>query len=72
MSDPCRSCERRSVDFGGCRCQAYHLLGNVALTDPACALSPQHALVVLARRESASVGRPVELRYRRKTSGAKA
>jgi len=72
MSDPCRSCDRRAVDFGGCRCQAYHLLGNAALTDPACALSPQHELVVLARRESEAAARLIQLRYRRKASGTKA
>jgi pyrroloquinoline quinone biosynthesis protein E len=66
MSEPCRSCERRSIDFGGCRCQAYHLAGNAALTDPACALSPHHELVVLARRESSSALPLVPLRYRRK------
>jgi PqqA peptide cyclase len=49
MPEPCRSCERRSVDFGGCRCQAFHLTGDAAATDPVCALSPQHHLVELAR-----------------------
>jgi len=23
MQEPCRSCPRKEVDFGGCRCQAY-------------------------------------------------
>jgi PqqA peptide cyclase len=68
MSEPCRSCERRTVDFGGCRCQAYHLTGNAALTDPACALSPHHDVIVLARRSSAEPGPLVPLRYRRKGS----
>jgi pyrroloquinoline quinone biosynthesis protein E len=68
MSEPCRSCERRSLDFGGCRCQAYHLAGDAALTDPACALSPQHELIVLARRESAPTRAPVPLVYRRKNN----
>jgi pyrroloquinoline quinone biosynthesis protein E len=66
MSEPCRSCERRSVDFGGCRCQAYHLTGNAANTDPACALSPQHEVIVLARRAAGGPGAPVPLRYRRR------
>jgi pyrroloquinoline quinone biosynthesis protein E len=66
MSEPCRTCVRRSVDFGGCRCQAYHLAGDAALTDPACALSPRHDLVALARRESGGALAPVPLRYRRK------
>ena len=45
MPEPCRSCDRRSVDFGGCRCQAFALAGDAAATDPACALSPRHDLV---------------------------
>jgi pyrroloquinoline quinone biosynthesis protein E len=40
MPEPCRSCEFREVDFGGCRCQASLLTGNPAATDPACELSP--------------------------------
>jgi pyrroloquinoline quinone biosynthesis protein E len=49
MLEPCRSCERRHHDFGGCRCQAFHLTGDAAATDPACSLSPRHALVRAAR-----------------------
>ncbi|MFD5892906.1 pyrroloquinoline quinone biosynthesis protein PqqE [Streptomyces sp. NPDC060366] len=45
MSAPCRSCELRTKDFGGCRCQAHALTGDAARTDPACHLSPDHALV---------------------------
>jgi pyrroloquinoline quinone biosynthesis protein E len=43
MREPCRSCERRLVDFGGCRCQAFALTGDARNTDPACILSPQHS-----------------------------
>ncbi len=49
MKDPCRTCDRREVDFGGCRCQAFALTGDARATDPACALSPDHALVRAAR-----------------------
>ncbi len=42
---PCRSCERRTEDFGGCRCQAYLLAGDATITDPACSLAPTHHLV---------------------------
>ena len=45
MPEPCRSCDRREVDFGGCRCQAFQLTGDAARTDPVCHLSPDHALV---------------------------
>jgi pyrroloquinoline quinone biosynthesis protein E len=48
MPEPCRSCDRRDVDFGGGRCQAFALTGDAAATDPACALAPDHALVVAA------------------------
>jgi len=49
MPDPCRSCERREIDWGGCRCQAYLLAGDAGLTDPACSLSPAHHAVVALR-----------------------
>jgi len=43
MQEPCRSCARKAVDFGGCRCQAMALLGDPAATDPVCVKSPEHA-----------------------------
>ena len=45
MPEPCRSCELREIDWGGCRCQAFALTGDPARTDPACALSADHALL---------------------------
>lgn len=55
MSEPCRSCDRREIDWGGCRCQAFALTGDAALTDPACGLSPLHAkITALAEAESAA------------------
>ena len=32
MQEPCRSCARRDIDFGGCRCQAFAITGD-ALCD---------------------------------------
>jgi pyrroloquinoline quinone biosynthesis protein E len=49
MPDPCRSCDRREIDWGGCRCQAFALTGNAGAVDPACALSPDHAVIVALR-----------------------
>lgn len=49
MPEPCRSCEQRTVDYGGCRCQAFHVTGVAAATDPACRFSPDHALIEEAR-----------------------
>lgn len=46
MQEPCRTCERRLEDFGGCRCQAFLLTGEAAATDPVCSLSPRHEIVV--------------------------
>ncbi len=40
MPSPCRTCELREVDFGGCRCQAALITGDPSATDPACSLSP--------------------------------
>jgi pyrroloquinoline quinone biosynthesis protein E len=40
MPEPCRSCERKKVDFGGCRCQAMALAGDASATDPVCIRSP--------------------------------
>lgn len=48
MPDPCRSCDRKEIDFGGCRCQAFALTGDAARTDPVCYLSPDHGLVEAA------------------------
>ncbi|WP_174247343.1 pyrroloquinoline quinone biosynthesis protein PqqE [Acidisphaera sp. L21] len=48
MAEPCRSCNRREIDWGGCRCQAFALTGDAAATDPACALSPDHAVMAAA------------------------
>ena len=46
MNETCRTCERRDVDFGGCRCQAMALTGDAAATDPVCSKSPHHARVL--------------------------
>ena len=45
MPEPCQSCALKDIDFGGCRCQAYQLLGDAAATDPVCTLSPHHDVV---------------------------
>ena len=61
MTEPCRSCDRRAEDFGGCRCQAFLLAGDPAATDPACSLAPTHNLVesaVAAANASPVVAQP--------------
>jgi pyrroloquinoline quinone biosynthesis protein E len=55
MPEPCRSCDRRTIDFGGCRCQAFALTGDAARTDPVCELSPDRHLIneVVAEADAA-------------------
>ena len=61
MPEPCRSCDRREVDFGGCRCQAFQLTGDAARTDPVCHLSPDHAVVADAVRAANAEPRDLQL-----------
>jgi pyrroloquinoline quinone biosynthesis protein E len=59
MPEPCRSCPRREVDFGGCRCQAFLLTGDAGRTDPVCILSPDHDIVAEAVRAANEETRPL-------------
>jgi pyrroloquinoline quinone biosynthesis protein E len=62
MPEPCRSCDRRVEDFGGCRCQALLLAGDATATDPACSLAPAHHIVEAALAEvnsGAAISQPV-------------
>ena len=45
MQEPCRSCDRKSQDYAGCRCQAFLIAGDAAATDPVCSLAPQRKQV---------------------------
>ena len=63
MPEPCRSCERREIDWGGCRCQAFQLTNDAARADPVCALSPDHGVIVAALKAAETA--PPELVYRR-------
>jgi PqqA peptide cyclase len=67
MPQPCRSCDRREIDWGGCRCQAFLLTGDAARTDPACSLSPDRATVDAAL--TAQTGRPSWTPRRMKPAG---
>jgi pyrroloquinoline quinone biosynthesis protein E len=60
MQDPCKTCDRRALDFGGCRCQALLLAGDPAATDPVCTLSPNRPKVdAMLTTFNNSVGRLV-------------
>ncbi|AOF86002.1 coenzyme PQQ biosynthesis enzyme PqqE [Hydrogenophaga sp. RAC07] len=46
MKPPCRSCDERHNDFGGCHCQAFLITGDATQADPVCSKSPHHEKVV--------------------------
>jgi pyrroloquinoline quinone biosynthesis protein E len=54
MKEPCRSCEEKTTDMGGCRCQAYQMTGDAANADPVCDKSPMHDKVISVVRRAAS------------------
>jgi pyrroloquinoline quinone biosynthesis protein E len=62
MPEPCRSCDRRKEDFGGCRCQAFLLTGHAGGTDPVCELAPLHHLIEDAVRKDAVKDSAPEIR----------
>ncbi len=66
MKEPCRSCQEREKDFGGCRCQAFLLTGDAANPDPACSKSPHHHLIkdVVAAVSPDTPGKPLIMRQR--------
>jgi pyrroloquinoline quinone biosynthesis protein E len=65
MKEPCLSCPRREIDFGGCRCQAFALTGDATAADPVCHLAPDHARVA----ELAAVRAEAPYVYRRQEAG---
>ena len=54
MKEPCRSCDEKERDLGGCRCQAYLLTGDAANADPVCDKSSSHDAVVQVVRRAAT------------------
>jgi pyrroloquinoline quinone biosynthesis protein E len=66
MPEPCRSCDRRFEDFGGCRCQAALIAGNAAFTDPACFKSPYRKKLaeIIDRQSHTLTGAPSPFTYR--------
>ena len=69
MPEPCRSCDRKEIDWGGCRCQAFAITGDARRADPACGLSEDHdRLVSIAVEEAAA--EPAAFIYRRYRNAA--
>ncbi|MEM9584377.1 MAG: pyrroloquinoline quinone biosynthesis protein PqqE [Pseudomonadota bacterium] len=65
MPKMCQTCERRDIDFGGCRCQAMALLGDPNAVDPVCKKSPGRHVIDRLVRNEAMAGRGGEFIYRR-------
>ena len=53
MKEPCKSCEFREIDFGGCRCQAFALTGM-----PAIPIRPARSLRCIERSSSRPSAKP--------------
>jgi pyrroloquinoline quinone biosynthesis protein E len=64
MQEPCRSCERRAEDFGGCRCQAFLVAGDASATDPVCSLAPEHHLIERAQMAANADVKEITWAYR--------
>ena len=60
MREPCRSCDEKEKDFGGCRCQAFMLTGDASNADPVCAKSADHRIILKAREEAESAQLAIE------------
>lgn len=59
MSEPCRACNERHKDFGGCRCQAYMMTGDARHADPVCSKSPHHNVILQAHEAALAPLQPV-------------
>jgi pyrroloquinoline quinone biosynthesis protein E len=60
MKEPCRNCDEKEKDFGGCRCQAYLLTGDAANADPVCSKSPHHEQIVKLVEQADLQQKPAE------------
>jgi pyrroloquinoline quinone biosynthesis protein E len=61
MREPCRSCDRKEADFGGCRCQAFALTGDATNPDPVCTLTPFRSIIDTAVQDGTG---PTDYTYR--------
>ena len=64
MKEPCRSCDEKEKDFGGCRCQAYMMTGDATNTDPVCSKSEHHHMITNARDAAENIVEEKELLFR--------
>lgn len=64
MKEPCRSCDDKEKDFGGCRCQAYMMTGDATNADPVCSKSEHHHLITDARMAAENQTAESEMLFR--------
>ncbi|WP_155045779.1 pyrroloquinoline quinone biosynthesis protein PqqE [Paracoccus shanxieyensis] len=64
LPEPCAGCDRREIDFGGCRCQAMAMAGDATATDPVCSRSSFNARL-RAEAEADAASDDTALVYRR-------
>ena len=64
LPEPCQSCDRKEIDFGGCRCQAMMLAGNAGVADPVCSKAPDHAAVLNLLKEAQDASGAGQFIYR--------
>ncbi|WP_420935099.1 pyrroloquinoline quinone biosynthesis protein PqqE [Alteromonas sp. A081] len=63
MPSPCKTCDEKDKDFGGCRCQAFMLTGDMYKTDPVCSKSPDHHMMK-SITDKAGIKGNTNLKYR--------
>ncbi|MDY0885810.1 pyrroloquinoline quinone biosynthesis protein PqqE [Dongia soli] len=71
MPEPCRGCDQREIDWGGCRCQALAITGDAAAADPACAKSSWHAAMQEIAATASDASSQTDFRYRRMAAAPK-
>ncbi|ACA86530.1 pyrroloquinoline quinone biosynthesis protein PqqE [Shewanella woodyi] len=64
MPKPCKDCDEKEKDFGGCRCQAFMLTGDMNRTDPVCSKSEDHHLIAQAIEQASAPKNAIKHRKR--------
>ena len=67
MPHPCKGCDEKEKDFGGCRCQAFMMTGDMHKTDPVCSKSEDHHLIQQAMTSAANPSNPIVPRVNQKS-----
>ena len=67
MPQPCKGCDEKEKDFGGCRCQAFMMTGDMHKTDPVCSKSEDHHLIQQAMTSAANPSNPIVPRVNQKS-----